>query len=315
MEKIIILILKKLKNKIISTKNNIITYIEKLAFKIFYFFGYWFLKKHYYLPIPEKEDLVFLKESQLIGVDTNDNTSLEIIRTIFDKYKNEFNAFPVKDQKEKGQYYLNNGCYMAIDGNAYYSFIRHLKPSKVVEIGSGFSTILASHAIKKNIEQSGDRSELICIEPYPRDSLLENDNITLIKEKVQTVGLDIFESLVSNDILFVDSTHVLKSGGDVWYEYCEILPRLNSGVYVHIHDISLPKAYPEVYYENHYFWNEQYLLQAFLTNNSKFEIVWAGNYMISKYPDIVTNAFKPEYDFMREEFPFSEPSSFWMRVK
>lgn len=101
--------------------------------------------------------------------------------------------------------------------------------------------------------------------------------------------MDLFQSLEANDILFIDSTHVLKIGGDVKYEYLEILPRLQNGVIVHSHDIFFPCEYPKNWtLENHWFWTEQYLLQAFLAFNSAFEILWAGQYMNRKYPDKLT---------------------------
>jgi hypothetical protein len=136
----------------------------------------------------------------------------------------------------------------------------------------------------------------------------------VIEKKVQDVDLDLFASL-QGGILFIDSTHALRAGGDVQLEYCEILPRLAGGVLVHIHDISLSRPYPRVYFEkNNYYWNEQYLLQAFLAFNSKFEVVWPGNYMMLKYPDQISRVF-PEYHTMRESFPSSEPTSFWIRAK
>jgi hypothetical protein len=123
-----------------------------------------------------------------------------------------------------------------------------------------------------------------------------------------------FEQLESGDILFIDSSHVIRSGNDVHYEFLEILPRLKPGVLVHIHDISLPKPYPEVYFDNHLYWNEQYLLQAFLTFNDRFEIMWPGNYMMLNYPDKMLSTF-PEISRMRQDYPQSEPTAFWMRVK
>ncbi|MBT5307308.1 MAG: hypothetical protein HON76_11590 [Candidatus Scalindua sp.] len=98
-------------------------------------------------------------------------------------------------------------------------------------------------------------------------------------------------------------------------EYCEIIPRLNSGVYVHIHDISLPMPYSTSYYHSHWYWNEQYVLQTLLTNNDKLEVVWAGNYLFHKYPKEMTTAFSPGYDMMRKIYPQAGPCSFWIRVK
>src|SRR5262249_32581609 len=109
-------------------------------------------------------------------------------------------------------------------------------------------------------------------------------------------------------------THVLRPGGDVQLEYCELLPRLKPGVLVHIHDISLPKPYTDFYFKNHLYWNEQYLLQAFLTYNSRVEVLWPGTYMFMKHPVRLTKVW-PELKATRDKFPLAEPSSFWLRVR
>jgi hypothetical protein len=171
--------------------------------------------------------------------------------------------------------------------------------------------------LRNRQDDGGEPAQLTSIEPFPTPALREGfpGLSRLIEKRVQDVGLGLFTALEEGDILFIDSTHVLRSGGDVQLEYCEILPRLAPGVIVHIHDISLPKPYPRVYFEkNHYYWNEQYLLQAFLAFNSRFEVIWPGNYMMEKYPERVITVF-PEYHQMRATFPSSEPASFWMRVR
>lgn len=120
--------------------------------------------------------------------------------------------------------------------------------------------------------------------------------------------MSVFKELGENDILFIDSSHVLKIGSDVQYEYNEILPRLNKGVLIHVHDIFLPLEYPETWVrQSHRFWTEQYLLQAFLAYNSAFKVLWAGHYMHWKYPDLLEKAFRT---YNRE---ITGPGSFWMR--
>jgi len=203
---------------------------------------------------------------------------------------------------------------MPIDAHIYYSFVRHFKPKQIIEVGSDFSTLFANHALARNPENA----RLTCTDPYPPSFLEEiatgNENIQIIPKKLQDIDINHFSDLKANDILFIDSTHMLRTGSDVQIEYCEILPRLASGVLIHINDISLPKHYPSVYFDNELFWNEQYLLQAFLTFNSRFEIIWAGNYMMLNYPDLLISKF-PEFLTMRQHFPMSEPKSFWIRVK
>ena len=280
--------------------------------------GFYLLRKHYYLPIPDEVDRGYQRESALVGVDINEEQVFKFIEETLNPYKAEFNAFPVHSSDDPAKFYLVNGSYMAIDGNVYYSLIRKHCPHRIVEIGSGNSTILAAEAIRKNrAEGRGQGAELISIEPHP-SAILQNgipELSQLIKKRVQDVDLELFKSLKVGDILFIDSTHVLRPGGDVWYEYCEILPRLASGVLVHIHDISLPKPYPGVYWDAHLYWNEQYVLQIFLTYNSRFEVIWPGNYMMVKHPEKMVNAFSPEYGHMRDKYPFSEPTAFWMKVK
>jgi hypothetical protein len=130
----------------------------------------------------------------------------------------------------------------------------------------------------------------------------------IVREPLQDVDLAVFERLERNDILFIDSTHVLKTGSDVQLEYLEILPRLASGVIVHIHDIFLPAEYPKAWLtDEHIFWNEQYLLQAFLAFNKGFEVLWAGSFMHLNHSDKLRDSF-PGYAPER-----SWPGSFWLR--
>lgn len=287
------------------------------AYSLFSKYGYHLLRKHYYLPIPEAEDLKYQRDTKLAGIEIDEKICFDLLERVILKYKPEFNRCPHHKTDDRTEYYVVNGNFMAIDGNLYYSLIRHLRPNKIVEIGSGNSTLLAIQAINKNIQETDKVPQLICIEPHPSEILRTTlpNYVELKVQKVQEAALALFESLGPGDILFIDSTHVLKSGGGVWWEYCEILPRLHPGVYVHLHDISLPKPYPKVYFDTHLYFNEQYLLQAFLALNSKFEILWPGNYLMCKHPKRMQEAFSPEYDLMRESYPFSEPTSFWIRVK
>jgi hypothetical protein len=291
------------------------------AYDIFSRHGYHLLKKHYFLPIPDRAELgddFWEGQSELVGIEMNEAGALALLRDVFPPYVAEFDRlFPLHPTDDPQQFYLINGNFMAVDAHVYYSFIRHLRPRRVVEIGSGYSTLVAAACAQK-LEQEGEAApHLTAIEPFPSPFLRAGfpGLSRLIEEKVQDVDLGVFTSLEAGDILFIDSTHVLRAGGDVQLEYCEILPRLAPGVVVHIHDISLPKPYPRVYIEkNHYYWNEQYVLQTFLAFNSRFEVLWPGNYMMVKFPELVRRGF-PSFDAMRESFPQSEPSSFWLRVR
>jgi len=290
------------------------------AHDIFYLHGFHLLRKHYYVPIPDDADVAngfWDKQSDLVGLDMNDKGALDLLDNVFPRYMVEFRArFPLKCAGDPRRFYLINGNYMAIDAHIYYAMIRHFKPRRIIEIGAGNSTLLSSTACLENQQETGQAVDLVAIEPFPSRILREGipGVSRLIISKVQNVDLTLFTSLEANDILFIDSSHNLRTGNDVQFEYLEVLPRLAPNVLVHVHDISLPRAYPRVYYENHLYWNEQYLLQAFLAFSYHFQVLWPGNYMMLKYPEHVCAIF-PEYHIMRQHYPMSEPSAFWMRSR
>ena len=282
--------------------------------------GYYLLPKHYDLPIPDELDMTgdfYERGSGLVGVDMNDKDALALLENLFPRYVQEFRSLiPTHRTNNPKQFYLLNGAYMAIDSHVYYAFIRHFNPKKIIEIGAGYSTLLAACAGAQNLKEKGSSPRLIAVDPYPNELIKEGfpGLSQLIESKVQDVPLDLFTSLERGDILFIDSSHILRSGGDVQMEYLEILPRLSSGVIVHIHDVSLPRAYPRIYFETQHYWNEQYLLQSFLAFNSRFKVLWPGNYMMIQYPEKVCKVF-PEFYAMRQSFPMSEPTAFWMGVR
>ena len=265
---------------------------------------------HYYHPafdpaaLPES---VWTREGCLPGVDLRASAQLELLNQF--RYTEELRKFPLNSTKKDGFCYLNR-MFGPGDAEILYSMIRHLKPQRMIEIGSGFSTLLAKAALDRN-RAEGQDSEHICIEPYPK-SWLENVNGTrLIRQPVETIDLAFFEQLGANDVLFIDSSHVLRIGGDVQFEYLEILPRLQPGVFIHVHDIFLPFEYPLSWIRDRkWFWTEQHLVQAFLAFNSAFEVVLALNYLNAHHREALACA-APIYG----ESALSGPSSLWIRRK
>lgn len=271
---------------------------------------------NYYSNIPDLRELkedIWKKQSDLVGIDINLNKQLEFLSLFTSQFKDEYDKFP----KTKGdllkpyEYFINNPFFGPVSGEILYSMIRYFKPKKIIEIGSGYSTFLSAKAIRKNKEIDNIYScDLIAIDPYPNQILKKGfpGLSSLIQKKVQEIPVSFFKKLQTNDILFIDSTHVLKIGSDVQYEYLEILPRLNKGVIVHIHDILLPGEYHKNWVIKHkLFWNEQYLLQAFLTFNKNFEILWTGSFLHFNFPEKLENAFKT----YNRKSRFS--TSFWMK--
>lgn len=177
-------------------------------------------------------------------------------------------------------FYWNNNTFLSGDAEYWYQLIRTVKPKKIFEIGSGNSTLMAVKAIHKNFEEDSKYScKHICIEPYEM-SWLEKLSVSVIRQKVEDIDLQFFSELGDNDILFIDSSHVIKPQGDVLFEYLEVLPSLRKGVIVHIHDIFSPKNYLKQWLEDEVrLYNEQYLLEAFLSHNSKWKIIGALNYL------------------------------------
>jgi hypothetical protein len=282
-------------------------------FRFFQRLGVNITPNHYYQPIPDlnllKDDL-WQKTSQLLGIAIYDQKMLDLLKIFQEKYQLEYEALPRQDTGIPGTFYLYNRDFGRIDAEVLYCMIRHLQPRKIIEIGSGHSTLLTAQTVLKNHSQNHTSCEFIAIEPYPRKTLLQGlpGLSSFIQSPVQEVPVSEFEKLAQNDILFIDSSHVLRIGGDVQYEYLEILPRLRKGVLVHIHDIFLPEEYPRQWiFELFRFWNEQYLLQAFLMFNSAFEVMWAGNYMCLKYPDELAQSFSSFDD------EHNRCGSFWIR--
>ena len=175
-------------------------------------------------------------------------------------------------------YHWNSVSFGGGDACLLYSLIRKHKPKRIIEIGSGHSTLIGLRALKAN-----GLGRYQCIEPYPNDiirTLASAGEIDLTADIVQNVSLAEFEKLGSGDILFIDSSHIAQIGSDVHYEILSILPRLKSGVLIHFHDIFLPFEVNQGWVEDHLlFWNEQHMLAAFLAFNPAFEGLIANNFV------------------------------------
>ncbi len=287
-------------------------YILNRTFVLWEFFGFHITRNYFESPIPDTRylgDALWDKDSELPGLNINSQFMINILELFLNKYIQEYERFPRTKTCIPDQYYIKNGSFESVDAEIYYCMIRHFKPRKIIEIGAGNSTYLAAQAIKKNKEEFGNDTELIVIEPYPNKTLRKGfpGLSKLISIKLQDVNLSEFSKLDDNDILFIDSSHVLRIGSDVQLEYLELLPRLNKGVIVHIHDIFLPAEYKKEWIDSHRFLNEQYLLHAFLLFNDSFEVLWGGSFMHLKHPDKLEKAF---HSYNRSNV---WPGSFWMR--
>jgi len=175
-------------------------------------------------------------------------------------------------------FFWDNPMFPPLDAIAYYGIIRELRPNKILEVGSGYSTHLAVKAIERN-----GHGAISSIEPYPGSHLVSISNRLshLANCAVQDAPMSMFDTLEAGDILFIDTTHTLKAGSDVNHLLFEVMPRIKSGVYIHIHDFFVPYEYPKEWYDEiGIIWNEQYAIMAFLMNNSKYKVI-LPNYLAS----------------------------------
>jgi hypothetical protein len=241
------------------------------------------IQEHYYEPLFDTRRhlrVPLTDDRKLPGIDLNIEEQLALIERFI--YTKELSAIPkTKAGVETRRFYFENGYFSYGDAEFYYNTIRHFKPRKIIEIGSGFSTMLALLAIERNKTDSvPHQTTLQCIEPY-EFPWLEEAGINVIRKRVEEVQIELFLELEANDILFVDSSHMIRPQGDVLFEVLELLPQLNKGVLIHIHDIFTPRDYPEQWVvKDHRFWNEQYLIEAFLSCNQNFRIIGAVNYLL-----------------------------------
>ncbi|MBR8827674.1 MAG: class I SAM-dependent methyltransferase [Gomphosphaeria aponina SAG 52.96 = DSM 107014] len=245
---------------------------------------------HFYSPIPNIEELkvkekeIFdTKDRELAGIDLNEVEQLEILAA-FKKYYDE-QPFPQK-KTEGMKYYFENSYYSYADGMSLYSMMRYLKPKRIIEVGSGYSS---SVTLDTNQLFFDNKIELTFIEPYPERLLSlvqkgdEQINFKLFKQEVQNVELKLFKELEQNDILLIDSSHVSKTNSDVNYLLFKVMPVLQSGVIIHFHDIHYPFEYPKHWIYQGWAWNEAYILRAFLQYNKDFKIVFFYSFLKEFY--------------------------------
>ena len=252
---------------------------------------------HYYSPLPDTRSLsssLFEPRDPPAGLDLREAAQLEWLERLEMRFRDQWSRFALEKTSDPCEFSLKNSSFGSVDAEMLYGFLRELTPRQMIEIGSGHSTLLAAQALRRN-EAEGKPCHFTAIEPYPNPIVRAGiDGLTdLIEKPVQKVPLSVFEELGENDILFIDSSHVLKVGSDVQYEFLEILPRLKKGVYIHIHDIFLPWEYPRDWVvDKQRFWNEQYLLQSFLAFNAAFETRWATAFMCLKHPKEIAQSFE-----------------------
>ena len=256
---------------------------------------------HYYSPVPDTRELAReparsrvwpTRPRAMPGVDWREEEQVALVRDIVGSQEPiRFPDGPTGDQTE---YHTANELFSRVDAWALQAMLRHVPPRRVIEVGSGWSSLVTARVNREYLEGQAD---VTCIEPYPSDFLMGGvaGMSRLIASPVQEVPVKQFQALGSGDVLFIDTAHVIKTGGDVKYLYHEVLPRLAPGVAVHIHDIFLPWDYPEDWVLVGRGWNEQYLVQSFLAFNDTYEVMLAMAWLCRTHPELLATQV-PRFD-------------------
>jgi hypothetical protein len=266
--------------------------------------------RNYYSPIPNIDELpadVWERRSPLTGIGMSAEDQLRYAEGELAPFLPEFTP-PVRADGAEG-FHLDNISFGPVDAHVLYSTIRRWKPRRVMELGSGWSTLVSAQACRANAAE-GHATELTAVDPFPQPFLHAGlDGLAELRaQKATAVPVEELASLRADDVLFVDTTHTVKLGSEVNYLVLDVLPRLQEGVLVHFHDIFLPFEYPRRWLEEHaYFWAEQYLLQAFLACNPYFEVLFASHYLAKTETERLT-ALIPTLASTDKS-----PSSIWLR--
>ena len=285
----------------------------RLLFPWFERMGIHVTANHFYEPIPDVARLapeLWSGQSALTGLDLQPERQRDLLDVFRSHYQAEYEALPRQATDVPHRFHLANGALGPVDAEMLYCMMRALKPRRVIEVGSGNSTYLTAQALLENENDGAPPAEFVAIEPYPNPVLRAGfpGLSGLLPTPVQRVPLEFFRRLESNDVLFIDSSHVLKIGSDVQYLVLEVLPALQPGVVIHTHDIFFPAEYPRrLVTREHKFWTEQYIIQAFLAFNSAFEILLAGSYLHLHDPESLAKTFS---SYNRHK---TLPGSLWMR--
>jgi hypothetical protein len=243
----------------------------------------------YYSPVPDLQQLpadIWERRSALGGVELQVDRAIGLVESELAPFVTELEV-PADGPLPPGEFFLHNQNYESVDAELLYAILRARKPQRVLELGSGYSTLLIGAACRRNAEE-GAATEHIAYDPYPRAQIVgaaPPPPTRFEPISATDVPLDAFRELRAGDVLFVDTTHTVKLGSDVNYIVLDVLPVLAAGVVVHFHDVFLPWEYPRSWFETmQYYWAEQYLLQAFLAFNDAFEVLIPARALAGEHP-------------------------------
>jgi hypothetical protein len=250
---------------------------------------------HFYSPIVDPDELrprwaaLWPPQPQVQGIDFDAAGHERLLDQVFPALLKDYD-YPdtLPESEDLRQFFSINSQFGWLDSRAAFALLRHWQPRRVIEVGSGFSSLLIAD-VGQRFLAPGFR--LTCIEPFPRPFLSRLPGVSLHVAPVQDVPWSVFAELEPGDVLFIDSSHVAKTGSDVNRLYFDVLPRLPVGVRVHVHDIFLPHEYPPQWVlDENRSWNEQYLVQALLMHSTRLRVRFGCGYAWHAFPDKVAHA-------------------------
>ena len=230
---------------------------------------------HFYAPVADRRRLAADRElwqrpARLTGIDWDLDAQLAWLEQTCDRHLHEVAGFSfLDDLAERGLEFL----YGPIEGQVLHCAIRELAPPRMVEIGSGSSTAIAAAASAANLAEGRRGTEILALDPFASPKLESIDGIEVRRVPAQAIGDEVFGMLADGDLLFIDSTHVLRAGSELPRLYLEAIPSLAPGVIVHIHDIYLPYTFSPWIFEELWDWQESTLLAALLAGNPGLEVL------------------------------------------
>lgn len=243
---------------------------------------------HFYSAVPSLEDRDRVRRTTRgapEGIDVHDEEQVRLFSAVA-AYQGDC-PFP-EEKTSAFRYFFANPSFSYADALVLFGLLRHLRPARIVEVGSGYSSCAMLDTNDRFFE---GRIDLTFVDPFPDllRSLMRHEDVRhrLLARPVQDVDPDVFRSLRAGDILFIGSSHVSKAGSDVNALFFDVLPAIAPGVWVHLHDVFWPFEYPLPWIEEGRAWNEAYLLRAFLAYNRCFSIALFPSYLASRHPSLV----------------------------
>ena len=277
--------------------------------------GLHILPVHYYSPVPDTRNIKLNDTPEFQGkVDYQPDRAMDMLNKFRASFATKFDELATRRAPLQQAFTFAGSPYHPAEAEVLYAMVRSNRPKRIIEIGCGFSTLIIAEALADTQKDTPNEPEChyACVEPYRPDYLIDPPPQVseFIDAPVQELSPERVAELEAGDILFIDSTHVVGIQSDVVHEFLRLLPALKPGVLIHVHDIFLPYEYPAVWLnESRFFWNEQYLLYAYILSNPSIEVLLPMHHLYRQDPEKLRELFPSLADSQMA------PSAFWLRTR